>query len=137
MPPNSSIGEFNPADFILPPDATPVVEPQNRRHQQRQRVEPFIFRLPLNWLWGIIRLDKQYNGHGNLVKIALAIQYLNGLRRGTEIRITPEIRERFGISRAGLYRGLKLLHEGGYVTCVQKQKTSPLVTSINLLIEKE
>jgi hypothetical protein len=119
-----NIEDFMVQDITLPTHK-PKVPAQERAHSSATLKRRFL-RGPVNaeWIEAAARLS------GRALHVAIVCIYLDGFEKTGTVRLKPSARDRFGMDRFAVGRGLKQLGEAGLVSFESKRGKAPVVTLI-------
>ena len=83
--------------------------------------------IPIPWLVRALQLPR------NTIQTAVAIWFKAGVeRRKKGLRLPPNLLRRFGVSPAGVSRGLSRLVEAGLITAERHKGRAPFVTILEV-----
>lgn len=106
-----------------------VLQPSQRPNPpQRVRVRGRFLKgpVPMSWLSAAARLP------GKTLHVALALMFLQGLKRSTTIKLGASVLELFGVERKAGYSALKRLERQGLVRVSRGTGRNPVVMILEI-----
>lgn len=98
---------------------------------KREKSEPFLRGpIPIAWLTRAARLP------GKAIHVALAIQWLQGMKPNTTFQLTRKSLENFDVSRDAASDALNRLEAVGLITLEKKPGQRPLITVLSVSADK-
>lgn len=94
--------------------------------KQNNSQEPFIYRLPLEFVFRVHIIENRVNKR--LLIVFLAIMYLVGLKKTNTVVLSHEVLKRFGIRRQNLKERLEILSDAEIISFEIAKGRAPRVT---------
>lgn len=102
--------------------------PTPKRNNRARKPGEWFLRGPIPGTW----LKRAGKLPGKAVLVSLAVWYQVGVDRVQTVKLCRFTRDRFGITRYSLHRGLAALEKAGLVTVVRAKGSCPVVTILEL-----